>query len=200
MARDPPPKGVPRKKKEIHPPTGGFPDEESSDDGEELFAALDRERRYDEKQRLLAEEKRLADERSDVAAAEQRSLLESEGDNPEEPEDEEDVDMNEPAPDRDGRAVVIPWYETVLDTSEEVAKSLYDDQDLKTPAHWASLNDKSIDAMAKQGKTPIPIRLFDRLKLLAFTCRHAERTSRPHTYLTGIDEQSFDDLREQKEE
>jgi hypothetical protein len=54
--------------------------------------------------------------------------------------------------------------------------------------------------MAKQGKTPIPIRLFDRLKLLAFTCRHAERTSRPHTYLTGIDDQMLDDLREQKEE
>jgi len=82
---------------------------------------------------------------------------------------EEDEAMIDAAPDCDDHAVVIPWYEDVLGTSEEVAKSLYDDQDLKTPGHWASLSDKSIDAIAKQGQTAIPICLFDRLKLLAFT-------------------------------
>ena len=116
---------VPRKTKT--PPQSSSDESDSSNLFDEEDKLEEAQRRYHES--LCA----------DFAAAEQRNSHGPEGDNPEEPEDEEDVDMNEPAPDRDGRAVVIPWYETVLDTSEEVAISLYDDQDLKTPAHWASL-------------------------------------------------------------
>jgi hypothetical protein len=174
MARDPPPKGAPRKKKEIHPPTGGFHNEESSDNGSSIFDALDRERRYDENQRRLEEEQRLVDAalRAEVAAAE-KCVHDLERDpGPEESEE----DMKEPVPERNDRAVVIPWYQETLDISEEVAQTLYDEQDLTIPKPWASLNNKSIDTMVKQGQVPIPIRLIDKLKLLAFTCRHAERT------------------------
>ena len=118
----------------------------SSDESSDSSSLFGKEDKLEEAHRRLHES--LC---ADFDAAEQRRLHESEGD-PEDPEEDEDEDedMKQPTPDRDDRAVVIPWYETVLDTSEEVAKSLYEDQDLKTPAHWASLNDKSIDAMAKQ--------------------------------------------------
>ena len=58
MARDPP--KVPRKKdkREIPPPTGTTPSEESSDDEMTIPDALERENRYEEHQRRLEAEQR----------------------------------------------------------------------------------------------------------------------------------------------
>jgi hypothetical protein len=72
------------------------------------------------------------------------------------PRDDFDEDTNVPAPERNDRAVVIPWYQDILDILEEVAQTLYDEQDLTIPKHWASLNDKSINTMMKQGTVLSP--------------------------------------------
>ena len=48
-------------------------------------------------------------------------------DDPGDPQDDDDddlVDMKVPAPERNDRAVIIPWYQAILDISEEVAQTL----------------------------------------------------------------------------
>ena len=77
---------------------------------------------------------------------------------------------------------VVMWYQTTLDLTEGVAVALYNQERLQTPDHWAELKDPSIDMMVKQlrsdGKRSlaIPICSVQKLKLLAFACRYAERT------------------------
>ena len=89
-------------------------------------------------------------------------------------DDEEAVKVADPT--TDDRSMIVMWYEQTLDLKVEVAKALHNKQDLKTPEHWASLTDKSINTMVKQSQG-IPICQVDKLKLLAFACRHADRTS-----------------------
>jgi hypothetical protein len=75
-----------------------------------------------------------------------------------------------------------------LSVKPQVAEHLYDVEELTTPSVRAQLNDDKMIATivkaCRESSLHVPVLAMNKMKALAFLCKHCERISRPLSFPT----------------